>query len=156
MPRVDNDSLCLICGKTPCACFAKPIKRAVPKPRAAEPVEKIETQKPAPLNAMRQAAERAKLEQRGAQRVAPQKVPTRELSEADALFLSAIRALQSSFEVVFVNPADIEPYKRYLQNEASPAERAAAWRARRRLDSQSSSSNTADDGEAVQGDSMWE
>lgn len=132
MARVSKHEVCLICGEAPCVC-GKPAKAKPPRARrvaAPEPVAEPTPPpppKPSALNAMKAAAQAAKLEQK---RDEPAKSagPSTDLSESDALFISALRALMP----LGIAEEDIAPFRKHLDNPPSVPERSAAWRARRR------------------------
>lgn len=123
---------CIVCESDPCTCNKKPDRpKRPPRQRQPEPEQPHEpvavALKPSAVDAMRRAAQSAELDRR---KVEPLAVKSKtDLGDADALTVEALRTLGEPFTV---EGEDVDKYQRYLKREATPGERAAAWRARRR------------------------
>lgn len=125
---------CIVCSCDPCECNKKPEKqRRVPRQRKPEPEPQPGPQPvaaiiPSALNAMRQAAQEARLEER--KNLPLQAKSKTDLGDEDALTVQALRALGEQFTL---EGEDVDRYRAHLNREPGIAERAAAWRARRRV-----------------------
>lgn len=126
---------CIVCFEDPCTCIKKPEKaKRPPRQRTPEPETRPEQEqvvvapKPSDTNAMKKAAQAAELDRRKTEPLAAQ--CRTNLSDDDALMVDAVRLLNDTFGPI--DGPDIEKYRPYLNRPATPGERAAAWRARRR------------------------
>jgi hypothetical protein len=125
---------CMLCGCEPCACDSQgrkvaPRKTSKPKQEAIESSHGAAPS--AAAEAMRTAAARARHERRMAP-VETVHLPAVTLSEDEYALLAALRCFKNAFgELV---GSDVDPYRMYLDQPASIAERSASWRVQRRWD----------------------
>lgn len=147
---------CIVCFEDPCACTKKPERpKRPPRQRKPEPEQPhhiahqaapgeydpncpaceshpdapvVAARKPSAVDAMRQGAQSAELERRKQEPLLA--ASKTDLGEGDALMVEAVRLLDK--ELGPVSGPDVDKYSRYLKRDATPGERAAAWRARKR------------------------
>jgi hypothetical protein len=118
----------MLCGLTPCSCFAPAPKTKAPRPKAA-PVEVVdEIKRPsAAQESMRAAAAEVRRGQFARKYLTPPRPRVARVSSKtdDILFADAIRALGP-----LMHPEEMEKYAMILTSSPSLDDRAVAWRSR--------------------------